>query len=639
MIFLEKYSIRFTLFILLLLGIQIKAYSQISFQGKYHLARQNHDTLSMVHALRSWGDSLSIEGQFAESNRLFLEAVDLTQKQNDLLRTGKLYNDLATNASYAGEHKKSLTYYNQALSAFTSVDNSDRIASTLVNIGSEYRDAGNMEMAIDYKLKALEKKLTSGTRKDLDYFYQSLGELFKETDVDKWSYYTDKAYEVTQTLPEGRFSTKAIIFNDLAGICEERKQYAQALAWYDSLMVISQKNNYLQGIGTALSNRSIIFMNQKKYPKALKEITEAIEVANETGKVYSQISRRIRAANILREMNDYQQATRYAKEALSMAERKQFPTEIIDAHLSLAQIGEKTKNWKMAYEHFDAYKTGSDSLLNAEVKKNLHDMELKYQTAEKNRTIEKLDSENQIKNIQLNRNRILIISLIISSLLIIFVILFISTRRRLKQQQRQVELKQKLLRTQLNPHFMYNALGAIQAYMLDHKNTDSIKYLLSFSNLMRNILDGSRLENISIKQEEAIVSNYLNLQKLRFDNRFDYTVEVDSQIDKDAVVIPPMLVQPFVENAVEHGIKSLTANTQGKIGVYFEPMEQGVRIRVKDNGKGINSNKNQKHLSHSTNITHERIKSINKLTQYKVKMNIVSSENQGTEVTIDILIH
>ena len=169
----------------------------------------------MIQSLKFWGDSLSEEADFQRGDSLLTMAIALSEASKNNYETGILYNLLASNASYSGNRPLAMSYYHKALKAFYDIRDADKVAMILMNMGSEYEYAGNLKLAIAYKLKALKNKIASGKKKNLDYYYQHVGQLFKETNTDKWEFYVKKAYEVSRTLPDSRIQTKAGIFNDL----------------------------------------------------------------------------------------------------------------------------------------------------------------------------------------------------------------------------------------------------------------------------------------------------------------------------------------------------------------------------------------------------------------------------------------
>jgi ligand-binding sensor domain-containing protein len=201
--------------------------------------------------------------------------------------------------------------------------------------------------------------------------------------------------------------------------------------------------------------------------------------------------------------------------------------------------------------------------------------------------------------------------------LIIFFYIKYRERKIIEQNQFQL-LEQKLLRSQMNPHFIFNSLSSIQSFIFENNPLEAGSYLSRFAELIRSILYNSREEFITLEKEVKTLQNYLDLQQLRYDHKFDYTLDIDPLIQADLIQIPPMLAQPFIENAIEHGIKHL--NGRGFISVSFTlmPEKGSILLLVEDNGIGIKASKKLKkdkpknHTSLATIIANERIDVFNK---------------------------
>ncbi|HAS40728.1 MAG TPA: hypothetical protein DCS93_09630 [Microscillaceae bacterium] len=195
------------------------------------------------------------------------------------------------------------------------------------------------------------------------------------------------------------------------------------------------------------------------------------------------------------------------------------------------------------------------------------------------------------------------------------------------------------LKLQMNPHFIFNAMSAIQRYMLKNDARNASHYLTRFSKLMRAVLENSRAEYISLEQEIEMLEGYLTLQNLKHRGSFEYNISVDEHLDPEEIAIPPMFAQPFIENAVEHGIGHMP--TEGKITLSFVLEGEVILLKIHDNGVGIDQGKSPRedaqvsHRSLATQITKERIA----LYQKSLKKNIyfeVKHLEQGTQVTFRI---
>lgn len=205
----------------------------------------------------------------------------------------------------------------------------------------------------------------------------------------------------------------------------------------------------------------------------------------------------------------------------------------------------------------------------------------------------------------------------------------------LKQKHRNVELQQRLFRLQMNPHFMYNSLLAIQNYIFSHNPVDAGNYLSDFARLFRLILNNSRSEFIKMSKEIETLNLYLRLQALRYPEKFSYEIEVDPEIDTELVMIPPMLAQPMIENALEHGL--FYKEGHGTININFKYLKDKLLFEVVDNGIGFTKarekrDKNLEYRSSGLDITKERIKILGKRHGFFAIFEIRELKNDEGEV-------
>ncbi len=237
-----------------------------------------------------------------------------------------------------------------------------------------------------------------------------------------------------------------------------------------------------------------------------------------------------------------------------------------------------------------------------------------------------------------------ILSLII---IIAFVIAFIVRGRikRIRVSLLNSELNQKLLRLQMNPHFIFNSLFAIQNFIYSKQIHLAGDYLSDFARLIRLILDNSRHEYISIDKEMECIELYLKLQKLRFASKFDYEILIDPELKSGEYMIPPMLAQPFLENAIEHGLKNI--NYPGELKVSYKLKKDNMEFKVVDNGIGlvasgkINENKEKKHESLAISICRKRLEILRNAGMSKISFAIEEIINEdgsvlGTKVAFNI---
>ncbi|MDG1333043.1 MAG: two-component regulator propeller domain-containing protein [Crocinitomicaceae bacterium] len=192
----------------------------------------------------------------------------------------------------------------------------------------------------------------------------------------------------------------------------------------------------------------------------------------------------------------------------------------------------------------------------------------------------------------------------------------IEERRKLEMENQIMELERKALRLQMNPHFIFNAFNSIQSLVGTDKEDDARYYLAKFSRLMRSILDNSGKSLITLQEEIETLENYLMIEKFCNGNRFDYTVNFDQNLETSFISIPPMLLQPFVENAIKHGFKfdERESEKRGNLSVSFSEKDNVLTCRIRDNGIGRkrsaklkDESKETYHISAGLSVTRERL--------------------------------
>ncbi len=254
------------------------------------------------------------------------------------------------------------------------------------------------------------------------------------------------------------------------------------------------------------------------------------------------------------------------------------------------------------------------------------------------------------------RTLVFIVSMSILSLLLIAITaigVYLIVKRRITRKQKQLTiekemlmLEQKALRLQMNPHFIFNALNSIQALVSSNDSKTARLYLAKFSKLMRQILDNSRKPTIPLENEIAALENYLAIEQFCHNHRFEYQLIIDEAVDAEELELPPILIQPFVENAIIHGVSQI--EYLGKISVRFSLVGKYLKCEIQDNGIGRSaaakqkSQRDQQHKSTALLITQERLDLLNKSMDQSsieiIDLNDDSGKPTGTLVKILIAV-
>ncbi len=325
------------------------------------------------------------------------------------------------------------------------------------------------------------------------------------------------------------------------------------------------------------------------------------------------------------ELGNYVAAKKCADSAVYYAiESKEAPA-IANAKSLVFSIAKKSGNWQEAALMCEDITTINDSLKNSERTKIINELEKKYNQAKNEKTIKELAQEKRIY---------LLIAL--AALLGIVAFAFYLRQLSLKHKQKVLETEQRLNRARMNPHFFFNALTSLQSFALRENDGKTLASNLSkFSNIMRETLESTYKEYVTIEQEMDFLNEYLDIQKIRFPKMFNYAISAENDVEIDELVIPAMIIQPFVENAIEHGFAGLAH--EGRVNVSFKKRSEQLLIEISDNGKGLHTPRkmSNEHVSRASQIIQDRIYLLNIKLKTKARFSIDNqAEGQGVLVKI-----
>ncbi|WP_294222714.1 histidine kinase [uncultured Chryseobacterium sp.] len=252
--------------------------------------------------------------------------------------------------------------------------------------------------------------------------------------------------------------------------------------------------------------------------------------------------------------------------------------------------------------------------------------------------ITQLEKEKQLKDELIRKKNVFNYSLIAALVILIALILFIfRTLKKVQVKNKKIALQS--LRREMNPHFIFNSLNSVNHFIATNNELEANQYLTRFSKLMRGVMENSTEDFIPFQQELDLLQNYLALEKTRFADKFDYEIEVNENLNTQSLKVPGMLVQPFLENAIWHGLRYRT--TKGFLTLHFEKEDQNLKITIQDNGIGIEESKKQKtehqkaRKGRGMKNTLERIALLNDLYHQDIQCKITDKKNaQGVAVEI-----
>ncbi|MFO7614277.1 MAG: histidine kinase [Bacteroidales bacterium] len=292
---------------------------------------------------------------------------------------------------------------------------------------------------------------------------------------------------------------------------------------------------------------------------------------------------------------------------------------------------------RTAIDYVIDFSEAKDSLRELTRNREAIEIQTKFETDRKDAQILSLNQANELKELSLKQSRYYLFSLAGLVVIIVLFAIILIRQNRLQHRQQSLVLQQKLLRSQMNPHFLYNSLTSIQNFIIQEKPELAGNYLSRFSKLVRQILNSSVSEFVSLEDEIETIENYLVLQKVRYRDLFDYEIDVDEALDTEAVMVPPMLAQPFIENSIEHGFKH--KGSKGNLSVRFISKDDVMEMTVEDDGIGrekaqsILLAQDKTHVSMATGITRDRLHTLNRRSKKKITLKIIDLKDKNGQAT------
>ncbi len=493
------------------------------------------------------------------------------------------------NARY-NEYDSALLYFEKALSIAESINDLQVQAASINALAAIYGELQASEKALTYYRKAFQLTLSSKDSTQMTILLGNIGLTYAKMGVaDSALYYGFKEYDLAR---ERQLTGE--IFQSLNVITMGsylKGNHRDALAFSDTLYQMIEPIGDWGFMMTPYLYRSKSWIELGKTKNALDDIVKSVSIAKSIGNPQGEVKGLDWLIEVNQMMGDYQQA-------LKNYERLDFLKD------SLQAIATKSKADKMA---------------------------LSYELREREARITSLQSIQEANNQKIYFRNLMLISLGMTSAVAITLIVILYKRKVEKEKNLAQESRNQLLRSQLNPHFLFNALSSIQMFLISKgQGLQALEYLSKFAKLMRRILENSRENYVSLEDEITTLRHYLDLQKIRFDNKFHYQIEVDTDSSPSEILIPPMFAQPFIENSLEHGISD---KVDGRIEISFLESNGFLKFRVEDNGVGITRSTKLKeekgHKSLATIITQDRIELLKKQLKRNIRFSVSDRQENG----------
>jgi len=573
--------------------------------------------------------------------------IELTNKSIALSKTINK-NELAASALYSlGEHYSTVNNVKEAAECFISAlkyaeKDNDKITMAFCNdaLGSLYKQIADYDKAEYYSLKALDLGKQINDKKRIAHQLVSIGLVKYEKLVKFKSQKVILNYDSLEKNIKELYQNSIQIYNQID--FESGKSYAYT-KFADFLYYLSRKK---------VNNE--ISINDSIHNKAAYYYTEALKIDEELEN-YQFIAEDLNGlANISLDKKNYNQALNYGLSSLEASKKSNLPKNILNSARCLTKVYKALNKPKEALQMLEMYSRMNDTIYTIENKTQIIKAEYKYETEKKEAAIKELEQQNQITTLQSKQKSIILYSVIALVIAITLLSYFLFTRYKTKKQnellktkledaellliekQKASESEIKAIKSQMNPHFFYNALNSIQGYIYSGDKENAAKSLGLFSDLSRSVLESSRNTEISLHDEVELLENYLKLETMRLP-KIKYTIQTSENINLHDVHIPAMILQPLVENAIKHGL----ANKQGDgtLNVTIQENNNKLIIDIEDDGIGrdaaaeIGKRMIKKSASFSTEANISRIELLNANKTEKITQNIVDKKDNNGNAT------
>ncbi len=606
-----------------------------------------------------------------------IDSLKLTaNKQKDSVLVDTYYNIVKYYLLNDHQPDSMVKYSQLAVNVSTKNNLTSRIIKTKKALGLSYTEANKIDLAKATLTQALELATKEKNTTEIIAINEKLGYLYGKTNqVDKSVYYflnIAKEYEKQKNYEQlgitysnivvlfrGQYQPDKVLFYSRKSLETIPKMNRNTSATFITEIYSKVALNYFN-IGEKEKNSSLID-TALIYADSCLNVSKAFNIKDREADVYYIFSHNYRLKK------DYQKTISFAQKALSF--KNFLPEErIFNIYISLAQtyfetgqndlsqhyidscytletskqsepslllfeleynLYKKKGSFEKALTSLEKYNSLKKTIQDEERNKNMNDLETKYQTELKESRISELNKQKEIDNLRIKT----LIASIGITVLIILVIIFFYRQSVVKNKLNSIQTEQRLNRARMNPHFFFNVLATLQTLILEEVEATKIALMTSkFSKIMRQSLESTYSEMVYVEQEIEFISNYIDIQRMRFEDKFSYEIIVDEKIQADSIKVPSMLIQPFIENSIEHGFKDLNYN--GELKIYFTQEENNIKIICADNGKGFSSSiKHKGYPSRATQIVKERLTLLNKQLKCNAHSEITSSD-KGTTIII-----
>ena len=565
--------------------------------------------------------------------------------QNDNFQLSRIYNVIANTLSNVGDFDLATKNYQKAVdysSLYADDTNLDELqfrSRIRYNEGFTLTRGGKMAEASQIFYSVLDVANLLG---------DSLVQLSVLNQLGNIELMRDNASEslllYREALKVAKLFNPSFVYHPIIGIAsahQEMHELDSALYYYDQILDGAKKRNDVSSVCVILYNLSEVYLEQNRLREARITATELEELASNAGMRQHIANAYLSLMRCGFEEGRYEEALDYSKKAQAELDPESDFSITVNIYKYASQIYEIQGNYSEALKCERLHKRYSDSLLNKQALATIEDLRIAHESSTKDLKILELENKNKLATLEFKQRLGIFSAILLGSILLSTIIYLYFNRRKLALQKQKENIEGRLLRSQMNPHFIFNAISSIQNYFFDKADLKlGLSYMSKFAQLMRQILEHSREEYVTLENEIDSLNNYLEIQQLRYSNSFGYEVNVDDDLETGEILVPPLIAQPFVENAIEHGMIYRIEN--GSVKITFENKQDIILLSIEDNGVAGRQieikprPRMKKGKSLSTKITRERLEHLSTLHKKRFELVAKTLSTGGMLVNIEL---
>ena len=589
------------------------------------------DTLKVQH-LNKLASLYTDQGDMKKALDCGINASLISERLFYRAGLARAYANVANTYYLQADYTNALYYYSHALDFTQRIGNKSGAASIITNMGLIYDAEGKLPEALANFFKALKLAEEANDKKLIAMCTGNIGDAYLyQEDYPQALIYFQKSFKLYEDI--GSKNGQTYNLESIGNVYFKKRDYPKALDYYKKALKISEEINDKRSISSALGNIGRVYAADSNYKQAMNYFSSVLKQSEKMGNQAEVAKYVYNIGQVYLDQKKYKDAEKYITKSVKLADSIDFKNVENEGNERLSELYAKTGQWQKAYESYKKYTGSKDSSFNAEKSKQIGKLEAKYED-DKQLTLQRIEAETNkaISNTESKKQKVIIfltgaIAVSITLIALLIFRLWRTTRKeKLNVEKQKVAMELKALRAQMNPHFIFNAINSIQHFILNNDSKAAHLHLSKFSQLIRKVLENSRFESIPLAEEIRMLELYLELESLRFSSKFQYKISVESSIDRENVLISPLIIQPFVENAIWHGLMHLK-DKQGEVLIGFEKINGNLKCTINDNGIGrkrsMELKKGTMHESMGLSIAKERLQIVNMLNKAKTSINLI----------------